>query len=163
MKRVTTSLGCKRQPAASAFVAVSASETTSRESKVRMRISFYQYAVGIHGLTITIVMIYEWTVQATSGKFVAGATTEKCHERDCRIDRTHRKAGTRTGNPAGHTPDPPRSVHLRLLHRQVAVQRNGGSICPGRGRLVPWRHLQGHRRRAAAVHRTLSEEFHAGP
>src|SRR5450631_3089557 len=50
MKRVTTCLGFKRQLAASAFAAVSASERISRESKVRMGISCSEHAVGIDGM-----------------------------------------------------------------------------------------------------------------
>ena len=59
-------------------------------------------------------------------------------ERHQRTDRPHREAGARACDPAGHPSDPPPAVHVRLLHRQVAVQRGGRPVLPTTARSGSW-------------------------
>src|SRR6266480_4344185 len=107
MNCVTTSFGVRRHSSASASAAAKVSVAVSSTTGRRMRVSFV--------LLPFVSNAYKYVV--TGGRLQ--------HERHCRADSPNRKARARACDRAGYPPDPPRSVHLRLLYRQVAVQRGG--------------------------------------
>src|SRR5947207_521320 len=104
---------------------------------------------------------FGFSAESTGARRACAACTssasdrEKAHERHRRTHDPHRNARARACDPAGHSPDPPRSVRVRLLHRQVAVQRGGGSLRRRWRRLVSRRNLPGQGGRAPPVHRAL--------
>src|SRR5271165_934710 len=112
MNRVTTSLGVRRHSSewASAAAKVRVAAVNSRSSG-RMRVSFAELKVRV-------------LLPFTANAYKYGPTGERLqYERHCRTDIPNREARAATCDRAGYQPDPPGSVHLRLLYRQVAVQR----------------------------------------
>src|SRR5437588_9245409 len=151
MNLVTTSLGFKRHSSAWASAAARVSVAVNRITDGRMQVSLAEW--GARLLLHFVGSAYKYL--ATERRVPGGA-----HDGHCRTDCAGRKARARACGPAGHSPDPPSSVHVRLLHRQVAVQRGGGSLCRRWRRLVSRRNLPGQGGRAPPVHR--SEERRVG-
>src|SRR2546427_5856850 len=119
MNCVTTSFGVRRHSSASASAAAKVSVAVSSTTGGRMRISFAKSKHTRKPVLLPFVgNAYKYVVM--------GGRLQ--HERHCRADSPNRKARARACDRAGYPPDPPRSVHLRLLYRQVAVQRGGRAV-----------------------------------
>src|SRR5437667_10901051 len=143
MNLVTTSLGFRRHSSAWASPVARVNVAVNRMTDGRMQGSLAE--CGARLLLHFVGSAYKYL--ATERRVPGGA-----HDGHCRTDCAGRKARARACGPAGHSPDPPSSVHVRLLHRQVAVQRGGGSLRRRWRRLVSRWNLQPQEESATPVH-----------
>src|ERR1700740_859524 len=82
------------------------------------------------------------------GKSKVESNDGQGRKRDCGAPRAAEEGGTRPRAPPGRACKSPAATRLRLLHRQMPVQRNGRSVRRGLPGHLHGRHLQGQGRRA---------------